>query len=67
MRFFRRKSRLRQIGEAEAYDHSYGEARRDVKIVKSEPRRPRYREVLADGERLRQAFLDKLEKRDKEG
>ena len=67
MRLFRRKARLRQIGEAEAYDHSYGEPPRDVKIVKQEPRRPRYRDVLADGERLRQAFLDRLEKRDKEG
>jgi hypothetical protein len=37
-----------------------------VKIIKLEPRRPRYQEVLADGERLRQAFLQRLDKRDKE-
>ena len=67
MRFFRRRSRLEQIDETEAYDRSYGDARRDVKIVKQEPRRPRNRDVLADGERLRQAFLERLEKRDKEG
>jgi hypothetical protein len=69
MRFFGRKpkARLRPLGESEAYHHSYGEAPRDVKIVKLEPRRPRYQEVLADGERLRQAFLQRLDKRDKEG
>jgi hypothetical protein len=66
MRFFGRRKRLRQIGEAEAYDHSYGEEPRDVKIVKQEPRRPRYREVLADGERMRQAFLERLERRQKD-
>jgi len=68
MRFFGRKpkSRLRPLGESEAYHHSYGETPRDVKIVKLEPRRPRYEQVLADGERLRQAFLQRLDKRDKE-
>jgi len=42
MRFFGRKpkQRLRPLGESEAYHHSYGEAPRDVKIVKLEPRRP---------------------------
>jgi hypothetical protein len=60
------KTRLRELGESEAYHHSYGEPRRDVKIVKLEPRRPRYRQVLADGERLRQAFLQRLDKREKE-
>ena len=69
MRLFGRKpkSRLRPLGESEAYHHSYGETPRDVKIVKLEPRRPRYQDVLADGERLRQAFLQRLDKRDKEG
>jgi hypothetical protein len=68
MRLFSRKQRqrLRQLGESEAYHHSYGEPPRDVKIVKLEPRRPRYQQVLADGERLRQAFLTRLDKRDKE-
>jgi hypothetical protein len=68
MRLFSRKpkTRLRELGESEAYHHSYGEPRRDVKIVKLEPRRPRYRQVLADGERLRQAFLQRLDKREKE-
>jgi hypothetical protein len=68
MRLFSRKpkQRLRPLGESEAYHHSYGDARRDVKIVKLEPRRPRYKQVLADGERMRQAFLQKLDKREKE-
>jgi len=68
MRFFKgkQKQRLRPLGESEAYHHSYGDAPRDVKIVKLEPRRPRYRQVLADGERLRQAFAQRLDKRAKE-
>jgi hypothetical protein len=60
------KPRLRAVGESEAYHHSYGDAPRDVKIVKLEPRRPRYRQVLADGERMRQSFLQRLDKREKE-
>jgi hypothetical protein len=69
MRLFGRKSkqRLHELGESEAYHHSYGEPPRDVKLVKLPPRRPRYRQVLADGERLRQAFAQRLDKRDKEG
>jgi hypothetical protein len=68
IRLFNRKAkqRLRQLGESEAYHHSYGDTPRDVRIVKLEPRRPRYRQVLADGERLRQAFLQRLDKREKE-
>ena len=68
MRLFSRKQkqRLHELGESEAYHHSYGDAPRDVKIVKLEPRRPRYRQVLADGERLRQAFLQRLDNREKE-
>jgi hypothetical protein len=66
MRLFSRKpkQRLRVLGESEAYHHSYGEPPRDVKIVKLEPRRPRYKQVLADGERLRQAFLQRLDTRE---
>jgi hypothetical protein len=68
IRLFNRKPkvRLRSLGESEAYHHSYGDAPRDVKIVKLEPRRPRYRQVLADGERMRQAFLQRLDRRQKE-
>jgi hypothetical protein len=68
MRLFGRKpkQRLRPLGESEAYHHSYGDTPRDVKIVKLEPRRPRYKQVLADGERLRQAFVQRLDKREQE-
>ena len=68
MRLFGRskKKRLRELGESEAYHHSYGEPSRDVRIVKLPPRRPRYEQVLADGERMRQAFLKRLAKREKE-
>jgi hypothetical protein len=68
MRLFRRKSkrRLHELGESEAYHNSYGEPPRDVKLVKLPPRRPRYQQVLADGERLRQAFVQRLDKREKE-
>jgi len=68
MRLFSRKpkQRLHELGESEAYHHAYGDAPRDVKIVKLEPRRPRYRQVLADGERFRQAFLQRLDNREKE-
>jgi hypothetical protein len=63
--FRRRKaeSRLHQIGEAEAYGRSYGEHSGDVKIVKVEPRRPRY-QLKVSGETLRNAFLERLNKRD---
>jgi hypothetical protein len=62
---FRRKheSRLHEIGEAEAYGRSYGGASRDVRIVKVEPRRPRY-QLKVTGEALRDAFLDRLNRRD---
>jgi hypothetical protein len=62
---FRRKneSRLHQIGEAEAYGRSYGDQSRDVRVVKVEPRRPRY-QLKVTGEALRNAFLDRLSKRD---
>ncbi|MGH3081038.1 MAG: hypothetical protein ACRDNH_07865 [Gaiellaceae bacterium] len=65
MPLFRRKneSRLHQIGEAEAYGRSYGDVRRDVKIVNVEPRRPRY-QLKVTGESLRDAFLDRLNRRD---
>ena len=62
---FRRKndSRLHQIGEAEAYGRSYGNQTGDVRIVKVEPRRPRY-QLKVTGEALRNAFLDRLSKRE---
>jgi hypothetical protein len=62
---FRRKkdTRLHQIGEKEAYGRSYGEVSGDVRIVKVEPRRPRY-QLKITGEGLRKAFLDRLNRRE---
>ena len=66
MPFWRRKPRLREIAESEAYDRSYGQTTGEVKVTKLPPRRRRDREVLASGELLRRAFLDRLEKRHEE-
>jgi hypothetical protein len=65
VRLFRRKNetRLHEIGEAEAYGRSYGNASGEVKIVKVEPRRPRY-QLKVSGETLRNAFLDRLNRRE---
>jgi hypothetical protein len=65
VRLFRRRneSRLHEIGEAEAYGRSYGDTSREVKIVKIEPRRPRY-QLKVSGESLRDAFLERLNRRE---
>ena len=60
---WRRKQQAKPIGEAEAYERSYGTPSADVRIVKLPPRRPRDRTVLERGEDLRRAFLDRLERR----
>lgn len=65
MRLFRKRteSRLHEIGEAEAYGRSYGDHSGEVKVVKVEPRRPRY-QLKVSGETLRDAFLDRLNRRE---
>jgi hypothetical protein len=60
---WRRKQQSQPIGEAEAYERSYGTPSADVKLVKLPPRRPRDRKVLESGEVMRRAFLERLEKR----
>ena len=62
----RRKRRLRQIGESEAYGRAYGDRSEQVKVVKLEPRRPRYK-LAVSGEALRRAFADRLAARDETG
>jgi len=62
--FWRKKERAPEIGENEAYERAYGGSRADVKRVKLPPRRPRDADVLASGDKLRQAFLDRLQQRD---
>ena len=59
----RRKRRLRQIGESEAYGRAYGDRSEQVRVVKLEPRRPRY-QLEVSGEKLRRAFADRLAARE---
>jgi hypothetical protein len=62
--FWRReRPRLRPIGEAEAYHHSYGARSADVQTVKLPPRRPRLVARLS-GEDLRRKFLERLDARE---
>jgi hypothetical protein len=64
MGLFRRR-KLQQLDEAAAYARTLP-ARGDVTIVKLPPRRPRDEAVLATGDRLRRAFLDRLQRREQE-
>jgi hypothetical protein len=67
MRLFRRKKRrLRPIGESEAYGRAYGERSPQVRVVKLEPRRPRY-QLKVSGESLRRAFAERLARREESG
>jgi hypothetical protein len=61
MRLFRR-TRLQELDEAAAYERTLPE--KEITIVKLPPRRPRNEDVLATGDLLRRAFLDRLEKRE---
>ena len=54
---------LRPISEAEAYARCHGMRFDDVRIVKLEPRRPRY-QTSVSGENLREAFEQRLNSRD---
>jgi hypothetical protein len=62
---FRRKkdSRLHAIGEAEAYGRAYGQHSGDVRVLKVERRTP-VRQLKITGEALRNAFLERLNKRE---
>jgi hypothetical protein len=60
-----RRQRLRPLTEAEAYARCHGMRESEVKIVKIEPRRPRY-ELEVSGEDLRRSFERKLAGRDVE-
>jgi hypothetical protein len=62
--FWRRKHDPEPIDETEAYERAYGGRRDEVKRIQLPPRRPRDADVLKTGERMRKAFLDRLEQRD---
>lgn len=56
------KNELQPLSEAEAYARCHGGRGDEVRIVKIEPRRPRY-DLDPSGEHLREAFEKRLEKR----
>lgn len=60
-----RRQRLRPLTEAEAYARCHGTRDAEVRIVKLEPRRPRY-ELEVSGEDLRRSFEEKLAGRELE-
>jgi hypothetical protein len=55
--------RLRDLDEAEAYARCHGDRDQDVRIVRLEPRRPRY-PTQVTGEHLRKAFEQRLDSRE---
>jgi len=55
--------RLRPLSEAECYARCYGEGDENVRSVKLEPRRPRFKLGIS-GEDLRRAFETRLDKRE---
>jgi hypothetical protein len=58
----RPKPALRPSEEAEAYARCHGQRSEEVKIVKLEPRRPRF-PLRVTGESLRRSFEQRLDKR----
>jgi hypothetical protein len=60
-----RRQRLRPLTEAEAYARCHGTRESEVRIVKIEPRRPRY-QLEVSGEDLRRSFEQKLAGREPE-
>ena len=58
----RPKPALRPIEEAEAYARCHGARSEEVRIVKLEPRRPRF-PLRVTGESLRRSFEERLDKR----
>ena len=65
MRLPGRRTALPALDEATAYARCHGARGQDVKVVKLPPRRPRF-DVLADGEKLRRHFEERLDSRDNE-
>ena len=62
----RRRSGLTPLDEAAAYARCHGARDNDVRIVKLPPRRPRYEDVLTNGEDLRALFELRLDAREPE-
>ena len=54
--------RMRSLTEAECYARCYGSRDEMVRVVRLEPRRPRY-ELKPSGEELRRFFEERLDDR----
>ena len=54
--------RMRSLSEAECYARCYGTRDEQVRIVRLEPRRPRY-DMKPSGEELRRFFEERLDER----
>jgi hypothetical protein len=54
--------RMRSLSEAECYARCYGSRDEQVRIIRLEPRRPRY-ELKTSGEELRRFFEERLDQR----
>jgi len=54
--------RMRSLTEAECYARCYGSRDEQVRVLRLEPRRPRY-DVKPSGEELRRFFEERLEGR----
>jgi hypothetical protein len=60
------KVRLRPLDEHDCYSRCYGNREGNVRIVKIEPRRPRF-ETTISGEELRQRFETRMGAREPAG
>jgi hypothetical protein len=63
---FRKRQRLRPLGESEAYARCHGTRDADVRVVRLPARRKRY-DLAVSGEDLRRSFEAKLASREPNG
>jgi hypothetical protein len=59
----RAANRLSSLSEAECYERCHGDRGPEVRVVRMEPRRPRYRTTIS-GEELRRRFEERLDLRE---
>ena len=61
-RTYSARMRMRSLTEAECYARCYGSRDEQVRVLRLEPRRPRY-DVKPSGEELRRFFEERLAER----
>lgn len=59
----RASNRLASLSEAECYERCHGARGPEVRVVRMEPRRPRYQTTIS-GEELRRRFEERLDSRE---